>query len=46
VTDRKPHAPTVEHDDDLADGAEIDRVKDDIRAGRDAMVPFRVEDYD
>ncbi|QBI56022.1 hypothetical protein [Streptomonospora litoralis] len=38
-------AAWVEHYEDLVDGAEIDRVKEDIRAGRDEMVPFRVEDY-
>jgi len=39
-------AAWVEHYEDLIDGGEIDRVKDDIRAGRDEMVPFRVEDYE
>ncbi|MEV2275913.1 hypothetical protein AB0I72_10020 [Nocardiopsis sp. NPDC049922] len=39
-------AALVEHYEDLLDGAEIDRVKDDIRAGRDAMVRFRMEDYE
>ncbi|MDA0565758.1 hypothetical protein LG943_15755 [Streptomonospora sp. S1-112] len=36
----------VEHCEDLIDGAAIDRVKGDIRAGRDEMVPFRVADYE
>ncbi|WP_028646577.1 hypothetical protein [Nocardiopsis sp. CNT312] len=39
-------AAWVEHYEDLVDAAEIDRVKDDIRAGRDEMVPFRAEDYE
>ncbi|GAB3443515.1 hypothetical protein GCM10027570_11570 [Streptomonospora sediminis] len=32
--------------EDLIDGAEIDRVQDDIRAGRDEFVAFRMEDYE
>ncbi|MFC7329317.1 hypothetical protein [Marinactinospora rubrisoli] len=39
-------AEWVEQYEDLIDGGEIDRVKDDIRAGRDEMVPFRVADFE